>query len=195
MVIGEVHDAPAVRRDERTGENIWTFPVRLEGLRRVQSWQRAVGEAEVQLRLSPAQPVPRYGERWQLQGLLGPHARWRAGAMVPAGYRLVADGAGSQLLTPARASVYAACLAAREHCATLLGRGLERHPEQTGLLRAMLLGTREELGEALYRDFSVTGTLHIVAVSGTHRAINKLRAAYASLIIPSVQQPRNNDYE
>jgi competence protein ComEC len=167
-VIGAVQQAPVWRCDERTGENVWTFPLQLEGVRRVTMWQRATGEVECQLRLPPAQPAPRFGERWQLQGLLGPQLRWRAGAMTPAGYRLLADGVGSQRLAPAHASLYGACLAARDFCATLLGRGLANHPEQAGLLRAMLLGTREEMGEALYRDFSVTGTLHVVAVSGTH---------------------------
>lgn len=174
MVVGEVRDAPALLYDERTGEFIWTFPLRLEGLRRVSAWQRATGEFECQFRLPPTQPAPCFGERWQLQGLLGPHMRWRAGAMMPAGYRLMADSVGSRRLDLAHPSVYAACLKARKYCAALLGRGMERHPEQAGLLRAMLLGTREEMSETLYRDFSVTGTLHIIAVSGTHVGVMAL---------------------
>ncbi len=173
-VIGEVRAAPAVRRDERSGENLWTFPVRLEGLQRVRFWQRVTGEVEVQLRLPPAQPSPRFGERWQWQGLLGPQLRWRAGAQSPAGYRLLADGMGAERLALATVSVRAACLAAREFFATLLSRGLEQHPGEAGLLRAMLLGTREDMDEALFQDFSVTGTLHIVAVSGTHVAMLSL---------------------
>jgi competence protein ComEC len=60
---------------------------------------------------------------------------------------------------------------ARAACSGLLGRGLERFPEQAGLLRAVILNTREEMGEAMYRDFSVTGTMHIVAISGLHVAV------------------------
>ena len=88
--------------------------------------------------------------------------------MAPAGYRLAADEVGSRRLAAAGRSIYAGCLWMRTHCAALLGRGLEQFPQQAGLLRAMMLGTREDMDEALYRDFSVTGTLHIIAVSGTH---------------------------
>ena len=170
-VIGEVRDAPTLVVDERSHENIWTFPLRIEGLRRVEAWQRACGEVECQFRLPPNKSPPKFGERWLLPGLLGPHARWRAGSMAPAGYRLTADDAGSRRLDAARRSIYAGCLWMRDRCALLLGRGLEPFPQQAGLLRAMMLGTREDMDEALYRDFSVTGTLHIIAVSGTHVAI------------------------
>lgn len=154
-VLGEVRDAPAAQLDERTGEIIWTFPLRLEGLRRVVDWQHATGVVECQFRLPSQVSPPHFGERWLWSGLLGPHVRWRAGDMVPDGYRLTADQAGSRLVSVAPFSIYSVCLQARAHCAALLGRGLAHHPEQAGLLRAMLLGTREEMGETLYRDFSV----------------------------------------
>jgi competence protein ComEC len=170
-VIGEVRDAPTRLMDERTHENVWSFPLRLEGLRRVAAWQRAAGEVECQFRLPADRPPPRFGERWLLPGLLGPYTRWRAGSMAPAGYRLAADAADAQRLTPAGRSLYAGCLWMRERCTALLGRGLEQFPQQAGLLRAMMLGTREDMDEALFRDFSVTGTMHIIAVSGTHVAI------------------------
>ena len=170
-VIGEVRDAPTLRVDERTHENVWTFPLRIEGLRRIEAWQRAAGEVDCQFRLPADRAPPRFGERWLLPGLLGPHTRWRAGSMVPAGYRLAADEAGSRRLDAAGRSIYAGCLWMRSQCAVLLGRGLEGAAPEAGLLRAMMLGTREDMDEALYRDFSVTGTMHIIAVSGTHVAI------------------------
>ena len=170
-VIGEVRDAPVGQRDERTGEMIWSFPLRLEGLHRITIWQRAVGDIDSRLRLASSGVPPRFGERWLFTGLLAPRTRWRAGGEVPAGYRLIADGGSSRRLAEAGWSVYAICLRTRTACADLLGRGLDKFPEQAGLLRAMMLGTREEMDEALYRDFSVTGTLHIIAVSGTHVAV------------------------
>ena len=170
-VIGEVRDAPAWQHDERTGEIIWTFPVRLEGLRRVSTWQRAAGPIEGRLRLTKTDAAPQFGERWLFTGLLGPHTRWRAGGEEPAGYRITADTNVSRRLAPAYPSLYAICMRARLICSDLLGRGLERFPEQVGLLRGVILNTREEMGEAMYRDFSVTGTMHIVAISGLHVAI------------------------
>lgn len=170
-VIGAVHDAPTSQHDDRTSETIWTFPVRLEGLRRVTYWQRAEGMVTCQLRTTGKTVPPQFGERWLLTGLLGPHQRWRAGGETPAGYRLTADLGTSRRLAEARPSLYGVCLQTRAACADLLGRGLENFPEQAGLLRAMLLGTREDMDAALFRDFSVTGTLHIIAVSGTHVAV------------------------
>ncbi|TAN38405.1 MAG: ComEC/Rec2 family competence protein [Verrucomicrobia bacterium] len=170
-VLGEIRDAPTGQRDDRTGEMIWTFPVRLEGLRRITHWQRAAGEIEGRIRVAGSVTPPQFGERWLLTGLLGPYQRWRAGGETPAGYRLAADFVASRRLAEAHASLYGLCLETRAACADLLGRGLEKFPEQTGLLRAMMLGTREDIGDALFRDFSVTGTLHIIAVSGTHVAV------------------------
>ena len=170
-VIGEVRDAPAWQNDERTGEIIWTFPVRLEGLRRVTAWQRAAGTVEGRLRLAKNGTPPQCGERWLFTGLLEPHTRWRAGGEAPAGYRMTADADASRRLAPAGPAIYATCMRARAACSVLLGRGLERFPEQAGLLRAVILNTREEMGEAMYRDFSVTGTMHIVAISGLHVAV------------------------
>jgi competence protein ComEC len=170
-VIGEVRDAPAWQNDERTGEIIWTFPVRLEGLRRVTAWQRAAGTVEGRLRLAKSGTPPQCGERWLFTGLLEPHTRWRAGGEAPAGYRMTADADASRRLGPAGPALYAICMRARAACSVLLGRGLKRYPEQAGLLRAVILNTREEMGEAMYRDFSVTGTMHIVAISGLHVAV------------------------
>jgi len=170
-VIGEVRDAPGWQSDERTGEIIWTFPLRLEGLRRVTAWQRAAGVVEGRLRLAKNTAPPQCGERWLCTGLLEPHTRWRAGGDAPAGYRVTADADASRRLAPARPALYTTCMRARAACSDLLGRGLERFPEQAGLLRAVILNTREEMGEALYRDFSVTGTMHIVAISGLHVAV------------------------
>lgn len=170
-VIGEVHDAPSGQHDDRTSQTIWTFPAQLEGVRRVTRWQRANGLITCQLRTTGETKPPRFGERWLLTGLLGPHQRWRAGGETLAGYRLTADLGASRRLAAAHPSFYGFCLQMRAVCADLLGRGLEKFPEQVGLLRAMLLGTREDMDPALFRDFSVTGTLHIIAVSGTHVAV------------------------
>ena len=170
-VIGEVRDAPFWQQDERTGEIIWTFSVQLEGLHRVTAWQKASGAIEGRLRLMKSATPPQVGERWLFTGLLEPHARWRAGREEPAGYRITADTDGSRRLAPAGLSLYATCMRTRAICSDLLGRGLECFPEQVGLLRAVILNTREEMSEAMYRDFSVTGTMHIVAISGLHVAV------------------------
>ncbi|MFH0954323.1 MAG: DNA internalization-related competence protein ComEC/Rec2 [Verrucomicrobiota bacterium] len=63
------------------------------------------------------------------------------------------------------------CLRGRRACSAILGRGIENYTEEVGLLRALMLGYRQEMSDRLYRAFSTTGTLHVVAISGMHVAV------------------------
>lgn len=54
------------------------------------------------------------------------------------------------------------------HGATLLRHGLERHPELSGLLVAMLLGEKAALTAAQEEAFLRSGTYHVFSVSGLH---------------------------
>ncbi|NBV44814.1 MAG: ComEC/Rec2 family competence protein [Planctomycetia bacterium] len=61
-------------------------------------------------------------------------------------------------------------------------RVLERHigPDRAGLAAALLLGSREALDPETSRDFLVTGTVHILSISGLHVGI--LAAALAATL-------------
>jgi len=171
-LIGQICDEPAARPAGQNDRRNWSFPLRVEGVRRVRAWQRARGVVTCQVRRAPAERAPRYGERWLLDGILAARPRGLDPATALPGYRLTAEDAGARRLGDGQGSaLYAWCLRMRQRCSRLLGLGIESYPAQVGLLRAILLGSREEIPDALYRDFSVTGTLHVIAISGTHVAV------------------------
>ena len=61
---------------------------------------------------------------------------------------------------------------AQAYCAHRLGLGVEDDfPQTTGLVRALMLGLRDELPRHLKEDFASSGTLHVFAISGLHIAI------------------------
>lgn len=53
----------------------------------------------------------------------------------------------------------------------ILGAGIETHPVQTGVLRAMLLGQQQELGDDQKAVFRESGTMHLFSISGLHIAV------------------------
>jgi competence protein ComEC len=57
----------------------------------------------------------------------------------------------------------------RNHC----DRNLWRHisPSRAGLAAAVLLGTREQIDRDRHDDFMITGTVHLLSISGLHVAI------------------------
>lgn len=71
-----------------------------------------------------------------------------------------------------KASVYQLfCDAALARFNSLLALGVERHPQQIAVLRGMLLGQQQELGEEQKRIFRESGTMHLFSISGLHIAV------------------------
>jgi len=153
----------AGRRAENGG--VWRFPFRVDGFDRDGSLMRAAGVVRVYLRQDEEGGRPRYGDRMELSGVLtageGAAPLRRYTMRVGRGqYRRLAGGHGNFLVE--------ACLRGRRHCAEILGMGIEGEGVEAGLLRALLLGYRDALPERVRRDFALTGTLHIFAISGLH---------------------------
>jgi competence protein ComEC len=72
----------------------------------------------------------------------------------------------------ARAGAYSIfCDSALRRFNAILGRGIESRPEQAGVLRAMLLGQQQELGDAQKTTFRESGTMHLFSISGLHIAV------------------------
>ncbi len=109
---------------------------------------------------------PAYGERWTVTGRWVPpgHGR-REGLLLatPRGMRFHSAGHGHPIVK--------ALLRARRGAALILSRGLASHPEQSGMIQALLLGYRHGMSRELIRQFAATGTLHIFAISGAHVVI------------------------
>jgi competence protein ComEC len=170
-VVGIVSYEPLLRPGRWDGEEIREFVFRVEAVRREGSWQRSRGDIAARWKTDRNVRAIRYGERWMLSGLVTvtkpapmQFNRPRYTLNVePAEARYLSGGHGASLISW--------CLRGRRACFDILGRGLENFPEQAGLLRALILGYRQELPDELYRSFSLTGTLHVVAISGMHVAV------------------------
>ena len=169
-LVGIVADEPTLTENPKQWAQ--TFPLKLEGFRRTAQWQKIRDTVTVRWSSSQAPIAVKYGDRWLFHGLLSAdedrsliqaHLQTYTLYVVENQARFVSGNHGHPLV--------AWCLKMRGKCRQILGRGLEAYPEQAGLLKALLLGYRAELPEALYRDFSSTGTIHIFAISGAHVAV------------------------
>jgi len=169
-IIGRVVSEPEMR-ETPADRTRCEFMVQAEGLRRTHCWRRASGPVRVRWLPAAAADRPTYGDRWCLEGVLShpPAKREWSGDQAcrmevegPAARRISRDS-GSRLV--------AFCLERRRVMREILGRGIAAFPEQVGVLRALMLGCREDIPEELYRAFRGTGTVHIFAVSGTHVAV------------------------
>ncbi|MCG2660232.1 MAG: ComEC/Rec2 family competence protein [Kiritimatiellae bacterium] len=175
-LIGVITDDPFIRSARYGPSRTWNFPVRVEMIRRLPSWQTAHGTVQVRLRDSPENRSPHYGERWRLSGVLVDNARFPDARPVREWiknrYFFTADPtAGICLAEDQGARLMSWCFQGRRKAADCLARGIDHRPEVVGLLQALLLGFRQELPDKLRQDFIATGTYYIFAISGQHVAI------------------------
>jgi len=109
--------------------------------------------------------APAYGERWLLHGRLRLDRR-PGGEMRPV---LSTGGFNAERLAVGSGSGFVAgCLRGRRHAADRLGRGIEDYPQAVAVMRALLLGYREQLDNTTRNLFASTGALHLFAISGLH---------------------------
>ena len=166
-LVGVVADEPAAGTDAQ-GLPQWRMRLAVEGLRVRGDWQTA--SDFVTLVWAEADPgaQPALGDRWRARGLLrAPPAGARSRTLS---VRAV-GGDAAPVATGVAYPIRRWCERGRAWCGDVLGRGLEDFPREAGLLRALILGYRQELPPELFQAFSRTGTLHVIAVSGSHVAI------------------------
>ncbi|MBI2441815.1 MAG: ComEC/Rec2 family competence protein [Lentisphaerae bacterium] len=175
-LIGVISDDPFARRAPGGTNLTWSFPLRVEIIRREPIWQTARGTVRVALPDRFPGMAPQYGARWHLSGVLIDNARFPqerpAREWMKNRYSFAAMPAESRCLTMNQgARIMTWCFHARRKAADYLARGIEHRPEIVGLVRSLLLGYRHELADKLRNDFVATGTYHIFAISGQHIAI------------------------
>lgn len=159
---GVVAYEPEARSAPRGGPARYRFPLRLDSVNTDGRWRTARGRLQVDIRMDRDAEPPAYGERWRVSGTLMPS---RAPHRPP---ELRADFGGRRLSDGHGDAIMAGCIAARRFCARVLSRGLEDFPEAAHFQQAILLGYRGGLSGGLYRAFSRSGLLHILAISGLH---------------------------
>lgn len=181
-VVGVVADQP-VRYDGA----YWRFPVRLEGALIASGWRTARGRVQVRMDARPDAPAPAYGQRWRLTGLVLPQMRRGSDP----GFLMFVKSESRWLGTGPHSRFYAWCLAQRQRASAVLGLGLREGDfvQERALLRGLLLGERAGIEEGVRNAFARTGTLHIVAISGSHVAVF-LTLIAAALRAVGVSRPR-----
>ena len=152
----------------RDGLPQWKWLLDVEAVRVRGSWQTASDELRVTWVEAGEGPVPTLGERWRVRGVV----RAPGGLARSPLLQLRTTASDAAFLSAAAGHPLRRwCERSRAACAAVLGRGLEDFPREAGMLRALVLGYRQDLPPELFQAFSRTGTLHVIAVSGSHVAI------------------------
>lgn len=172
VVRGTIQDDPIQETTDR-GHKQWRFTLTLDAINRTGTFERASGRVDVRWPVEAGISSPRYGDTWELAGILQDRriSDWRWSHLPPYRLRVYNPTDGQRLATGGGHWLKRLSFAGRREAALILGRGLENDPATAGILRALLLGYRHELPHEQHRLFALTGTLHIFAVSGLHVGI------------------------
>lgn len=150
----------------RSGRPAWSMPARILAWHdaRGGTWRKGSGHLTVRWRAVAHQPPPRYGDRWQIAGMHY-RAAWQPASRRSDRYwawRTERMGSGYGYEWVAR------CFRWRRWAAARLAAGIRHFPERVAVVHALLLGLRQQLSPSLRDAFAITGTLHVMAISGLH---------------------------
>lgn len=171
-IIGVVNGDPVVKAGKLPGTVRWQVPVKMEAIRGADGWLTIGGKLLVRWYSDEGSDNVSYGDRWLWQGPVASPGHERSFTRKRDVYSMNVDDRSATRISGGRGNPFVqVCLAGRKHCSEILSRGMEAFPEQRGLLLALLLGYRNELPDDLHQSFSLTGTMHIFAISGLHVGI------------------------
>lgn len=152
----------------------------------------------------------KYGDRIVAEGRIRPFGPpLSPGAFDPAAFHFRKLGAlgefvvgpGDPVTIVARDEGYrliAWAQQSRQFIADAITRGLEDHPDESAVIKAMVLGSREQTPDHIEEAFQLSGAMHVFSVSGLHVAIfgsviwvllrtfRVSRRAAALVLIPSI---------
>lgn len=184
-VVGKVTGTPKYHAAASGKYGTWVFSLRCEAIRDMDVWEKQRGEIDVQLIRFDPEPVILSGQRVRLMGQLYkreyPGGNGMGLRVVNAvDCRVVSE---SPFFSPMTwGSIW------RESAAKRLETGMENHPVQTAVLKALVLGYRQEIPTDTMDVFRRTGSLHIFAISGLHVGIVGLLLV---IVLKSVGVPRD----
>lgn len=159
-----ISSVPVEYEANDTSQGGWRWRGVVEAVRADQAqWCSASGDVEGWLPATPGCPVPAYGDRWYVGGVVrqGKGGELQLSVRGPA--HLVARNTGSRWLSW--------CYAQREKARTALQRGIEDWSGPVDIIPAMVLGYRDDVALELRERFLRTGTAHVFAISGLHVGI------------------------
>jgi len=168
MVVGTVADDPYFVMD--AGDPVrgtWKFRLNLEGVNRVGEVERIAGSATCRWDDARRDAEVSYGDRLEVDGVVRRSSILGIGAASRISVR--ASGDDARLLDQGVGSwLVRVCYEGRNHFARILSRGVHDFPDHLAILHALLLGYLGGMPDELQESFSLTGTLHIFAISGLH---------------------------
>ena len=166
-IIGRIANSPEYKRYGRDGTGMWSFAVDCEGIHIGGVWRRVRGSVDVNIfNVGNMSHVER-GQRIRVGGSI--HERLFPGRNA---YELkVADQSEIQPLQGGRRSFLGFGKYLREAGANRLEAGMEQHAVQQAVLKALVLGYREQMPKEVMDCFRRTGAFHIFAISGLHVGI------------------------
>jgi ComEC/Rec2-related protein len=166
--IGRISQSPAFYAYRSGTSGIWVFSVKCEGLKLADIWTQHRGQIEVRISGVEGNTKFRMGERIWLSGKLL-KKDYPGGEPIEI---VVKRGEDWEILKPSFGfSPLVIGQRLREAASQTLSNGVENHPTQLAVLKALLLGYRKAIPEETYDQFRRTGTLHIFAISGLHVGI------------------------
>jgi len=163
----------------------WVFPFDCEGVGTSNIWKRQRGR--IRIRVSGALPSEafRQGERIRFCGEL--RKRVFPGG-EPVELAVPASRGWKILSGPPRFSPVVWGQRLRGRAAETLSNGIEHHPAQLAVYKALMLGYRKAIPPEIHQRFKRTGTLHIFAISGLHVGIAGL---LITIVLKSIGIPRD----
>lgn len=135
------------------------------------------------VRLSNPNETPRYGDIIATTGLLRPFPPPASpGAFDPkafffrtlgaAGEFAIGPGDRIEIVERGRGNpVVAWAVRSKGMIERMITRGLEERPEDAAVIKAMVLGSREDTPEHIEEAYRLSGAMHVFSVSGLHVAI------------------------
>ena len=167
-VVGRVADDPYfVAEAEDSALGTWRFRFALEGVNRVGKLDPIAGSANGRWHDAPGDFDLSYGDRLEVNGVVRRTAIFGSGAAS----LISVAGTGNDIRRLEQDAGYRLvqiCYEARNYFAGVLSRGLGEFPDHVAILHALLLGYSGGMPDELQESFSLTGTLHIFAISGLH---------------------------
>ncbi len=185
QLAGRIAAPPDYHAYRSGSRGAWNLSLECEGIKQDAAWTRRRGR--IQVRIADAVPGLDFklGQRIRFSGDL----RTRD---YPGNEALMLDVSstdGWELLEEApRFSPVALGQRLREKGAQTLANGIEAHPDQLAVYKALLLGYRKAVPYEIYSRFTQTGTVHVFAISGLHVGMVGL---FITIILRSMGVPRD----
>lgn len=164
-IIGEVVSDPAACLPQSSGSSS-IYVLQIEGALLADAWHRAIGNVRAFVPREESWPALEYGNKVVVDGKIdiAKDRRWAGDKQYTLRVRsLLVQNSERKRVGGTLRLIYRV----RERCAQILRYGLEKYPEEAGVLQSIMLGY-QGLPAQLRDVFATSGTLHIFAISGLH---------------------------